>query len=231
MKNMNKTISVVVPCYAYAHFLGECVESIVTQSHKPDEIILVSDGAIDLSVEVAKELIKKYPDFNIKLVEKKNGGLSSARNAGIAIATSTFIQCLDSDDLMRPDAIKEHLAIADDKSVAQCGIMYFGSKTGTFRPKGATLESLLKTNTVYCNAVFPKQAWIDVGGYDESLTMRLGLEDWEFWIRVAKAGYSFKTSDYIGLLYRQHGNNMTGATTHPNFALLTSYIMDKNNPK
>lgn len=216
---MQKTISVIIPCYKQAHFLGECIESVLRQSVPATEIIVVNDGSPDNTSEVARK-------FPVKLVEKQNGGLSSARNAGIQVATSEYIMTLDADDMLRPDAIKEHLALADENTIAQCGLLYFGSQVATFRPQGATLESLLRSNTVYCNSVFPKKVWEGVG-YDESDTMRLGLEDWLFWIELAIKGCKVKTSDYISLLYRRHPNAMTRRTTHPRWNEIISYMATK----
>lgn len=218
---MRKTISIIIPAYNYAQYLDECIQSVLGQSVKADEIIVVDDESTDNT----KEVVTKYP---VKYIWQKNKGLSGARNTGIKEATSEYIMCLDADDMLRPDAIKEHLAIADKNSIAQCGLLYFGAQVATFRPVGATLESMLKSNTVYCNSVFPKKAWEKVGGYDESDTMRLGLEDWEFWIRLLGAGYKVNTSDYIALLYRRHGNAMTQKTTHPNWAKITAYMKNKN---
>lgn len=218
---MEKTITVIITAFNYGKYLDDCIQSVLAQSHKPDEIIVVDDESTDNT----KEIVSKYP---VKYIWQKNKGLSGARNTGIREATSNFIMCLDADDMLRQDAIKEHLAIADEYSIAQCGLMYFGTQVATFRPQGATYESLLRTNTVYCNSVFPKKAWVEAGGYDESETMRLGLEDWDFWIRLAKVGYVIKTSNYIALLYRRHNNTMTKETTHPNFQKIVDYIMQKH---
>lgn len=218
---MEKSISVVIPCYKQAHFLEDCITSVLEQSYPAHEIIVVNDGSPDCAV--IEEISDKY---GVKLVNKKNGGLASARNAGIAVATGEYIMCLDSDDMLRPDALKEHLRLADDKSIVTCGLMWFGNETGVFRPQGASLETLLKTNSVYCNSVFPRKAWEEVR-FDESETMRLGLEDWLYWLELAGKGYKFKTNDYIALLYRKHGHNMTKKTTHPNWDKITSYIREK----
>ncbi len=217
---MEKTISVIIPSYKHAHFLGETIESVLEQSLKPNEIIVVNDGSPDNTSEVAS----RYP---VALVEKPNGGLSSARNAGIKVATSEYIMCLDADDMLRPDALKEHIKLADENTIVTCGLSWFGNEVGTFRPEGATLESLLDHNTVYCNSLFPRKAWEDIGGFDESEIMRLGLEDWLAWIEMAGKGYRFATNDYVALLYRKHGNNMTKKTTHPNWELITDYMMKK----
>jgi glycosyltransferase involved in cell wall biosynthesis len=217
---MEKTISVVITCFNYGRFLSDCIESVMRQSHKVDEIIVVDDESTDNTAEVCA----KYP---VTYIWQKNKGLAGARNTGIKAAKGKYIMCLDADDLLTKDSIKEHLALVDEKTIGQCGLTWFGNELGTFRPQGATLQSLLETNTVYCNAVFPRQAWVDTGGYDESDVMRLGLEDWLFWIECAGKGYCFKTSDYIGLLYRKHGSNMTKATTHPNWKKITGYMLEK----
>lgn len=76
--------------------------------------------------------------------------------------------------------------------------------------------------------MFPKKAWEEVGGYDESDVMRLGYEDWEFNIRVLGAGYRVNTSDFIALRYRVHEGQMTQATSHPRRHELYEYIYNKH---
>lgn len=215
----NKTLAVVIPCYKQAHFLGECIESVLAQSIKPDEIIVVNDGSPDNTSEVARR-------YGVIVVEKENGGLSSARNAGIERATSEYIMPLDADDMLRPDAIKELMAIAGENVIAQAGLMYFGNQVAEFRPQGATLKSMLRANTVYCNSVFTKKMWEKVK-YDEGDTMCLGLEDWLFWVELMANGAQVKTSDYIALLYRRHGNTMTHTTTHPRWNEIIDYMSKK----
>ncbi len=221
---MDKTISIIIPAYNYAKYLPECIESVLNQSVKAYEIIVVDDESKDNTPDVC---FPYQRDGKIKYLWQKNKGLSGARNTGIKYAHGEYIMCLDADDILRPDAIKEHLRLADPGSVVTCGLSWFGSETGTFRPQGATLESLLTHNTAYCNSLFPKRGWVEVGGYDESDTMRLGLEDWLFWIELAGKGYKFKTNDYVALLYRKHNSNMTKMTTHPNWKKITDYMVEK----
>lgn len=219
---METLVSVVVPCFRYALYLPDCIGSIRNQSYKNIEIIVVNDCSPDNTVEVCDEL-------EVMCVSTpKNVGLGAARNLGISLAKGRYIMCLDADDMLTPDSIKEHVSLMGRRVIAQCGLSEFGVSNQTFRPEGATLESLLNRNTVYCNAVFEKTMWEKAGKYDEGETMRLGLEDWEFWIRCAKSGAKFRTSPYIGLLYRKHSNNMTKETTHPNWAKITKYMMRKN---
>lgn len=218
-----ETVTVIIPVYSYAQYLDEAIQSVLDQSIQPNEIIVVSDGAIDNSVEIAR----KYP---VTIIEKENGGLASARNAGVKAATSTYIISFDSDDIMRPDCIKEHLKLAKPNTIVTCGLMAFGSESYTARPKKASLDILKKGNVIYSNSLFPKELWQRVGGFDESETMRLGLEDWLFWIECAQHGAEFVTNDYIGLLWRRHPNAMSVASANPNWDKITSYMRNKVNP-
>lgn len=215
------TLAIIIPCYNYAHYLGECLESVMEQSVSPAQVYVIDDESTDDTQKVARN----YP---ISYIHQKNKGLAGARNTGISVASTSHIMCLDADDILRKDSVKEHMALLEDeKDIAQCGLMYFGMQNATFRPLGADLERLLKSNTVYCDSVFPKKAWEEVGGFDESETMRLGLEDWLFWLECAAKGYQFKTSDYIALLYRRHSNAMTFQTTHPRWNEITEYMRKK----
>jgi glycosyltransferase involved in cell wall biosynthesis len=184
---------------------------------------VVNDGSPDNTSEVAREL-------GVILVEKENGGLSSARNAGIKVATGEYIMTLDADDKLVPAAIEEHMKlIEDEKTIAQCALMEFGERHIMMTPTYPTsLERIMQSNTIYCNAVFSKKMWSEVGGYDESETMRLGYEDWEFWIRILNAGCYVRASDFVALRYRVHGSNMTKETSHPNRQKLYKYIYDKH---
>jgi glycosyltransferase involved in cell wall biosynthesis len=219
-------VSVIIPMYNYGCYLRDAIDSVLEQSVKAHEIICVSDGAIDNSVEIVKEFQVKHPE--IILIEKTNGGLASARNAGVRASTGKYFMSFDSDDIMKPDCLKEHLKLADEKSIVTCGLMAFGDETYTAVPTKATVSILLQTNVIYSNTLFPKKAWEEVGGYDESPIMRLGWEDREFNLRVVGAGYESKTSTYVALLWRRHGNTMSSTSADPNHIKLQEYIYNKN---
>lgn len=225
---MDKTISVIIPCYNYAQYLKECIDSVLAQTYLAHEVIVVSDGSPD--IEEMKKVLAGYTDYRITLIEKPNGGLSSARNFGIEQAKGNYIMCLDADDKLIPGALEEHVKLlSNDKSIAQCALMEFGERhVINVPPETTTLERVMQANTIYCNALFPKQAWVDIGGFDESETMRLGYEDWEAWIRMLAMGYHVNTSDFIALRYRCHEGQMTQATSHPNRQILYKYIYEKH---
>lgn len=97
---LNQSITVIVPCYKQAHFLDACLESIYSQTNQNWECIVVNDGSPDDTKTVASKWLEK--DSRFKYMEKENGGLSSARNAGLDKATGDYIQFLDADDCLHP---------------------------------------------------------------------------------------------------------------------------------
>lgn len=219
---MEKTVACIMPVYNYARYLDEALQSVFSQSRVPDEVIIVDD----CSTDDPKSICDKYNVTYIK--HDKNRGLASARNTGIEACKSTYCFSFDADDILRPDAVKEHLALADENSIVTCGLMAFGSENYTAFPQKATIPILLKTNCIYSNSLFPKKAWEEVGGFDESETMRLGWEDREFWLRCLGAGYESKTSNYVALLWRRHPQTMSSTSANPNSEVLQTYIYEKN---
>lgn len=98
---MEPLISVIVPVYKVEQYLDECVQSIINQTYKNLEIILVDDGSPDRCPEMCDEYARQ--DSRIKVIHKKNGGLSSARNVGIEVASGEYIGFVDSDDFIASD--------------------------------------------------------------------------------------------------------------------------------
>ena len=98
----NCKISIVIPVYNVEKYLQECVDSVVKQSYKNIEIILVDDGSKDNSPKLCDELAKT--DDRIKVIHKENGGVSSARNVGLANAEGEYIAFVDADDFVLADS-------------------------------------------------------------------------------------------------------------------------------
>lgn len=117
-------ISVIVPIYKVQDYLDECVESIINQIYSNIEIILVDDGSPDECPNMCDAWVKK--DSRIKVVHKKNGGLSSARNAGLDVANGEYICFVDSDDFICKDALQNlYNRIKDDATVGiTSGMIY-----------------------------------------------------------------------------------------------------------
>ncbi len=102
--NGKVTITVVVPVYMVEEYLADCINSILAQSYKDFELLLVDDGSTDRSGKICDEYATK--DSRIKVIHKENGGLSDARNTGIELATGEYITFIDSDDIVSNDYLK-----------------------------------------------------------------------------------------------------------------------------
>ncbi len=118
---MNDLISIIVPVYNVEKYLDRCVESIVNQTYTNIEIILVDDGSPDNCPTICDEWAKK--DNRIRVIHKANGGLSDARNAGLAVASGEYIAFVDSDDWIDTQMYKVlYESIINTKSdIASCG--------------------------------------------------------------------------------------------------------------
>ena len=115
------SVSVTVPVYNVQNYLAKCIESVLAQTYKNFELILVDDGSTDCSSQICDCYQQK--DSRIKVIHKDNGGLSSARNAGLDVSEGKYIYFLDSDDYIEPNLLEETISIMEDK---QCDMVSFG---------------------------------------------------------------------------------------------------------
>ncbi len=111
----NDLISVIVPVYNVEKYMERCVDSILRQTYTNIEIILVDDGSTDASSRLCDEYAAR--DGRIKVVHKENGGLSDARDAGLAVAEGDYIGYVDSDDWIEPDMYElMHMDCAENEA-------------------------------------------------------------------------------------------------------------------
>ena len=205
MYNNVNLISVIVPCYNQVQYLDECLQSVLDQTYQNWECIIVNDGSPDNTEEVAKKWVDK--DNRFKYLFKPNGGLSSARNAGIEIANGEWILPLDSDDKIGV----QYLELASQEfekgyTIIYCKAELFGEKEGEWILPEYTYNFLLGSNHIFCSAFYKKEDWILVNGYDENLIY--GREDWEFWINILNKNSKVLKLNYLGFFYRRKKESM-----------------------
>lgn len=116
-------VSVIVPIYNMEQYLMPCVKSLLEQSFEDKEILLVNDGSRDRSLEICNELSQEHPD-TVRVINKSNGGLSSARNAGIEAATGEYVCFVDPDDFVETIFLEKmyNTIINSGSDVVACGI-------------------------------------------------------------------------------------------------------------
>lgn len=128
----NEKVSVIIPVYNDKKYLKQCVESVLTQTYTNLEIILVDDGSTDHTPEICEEYREKYDQ--IRVLHKKNGGVGSSRNAGLALATGEYILFIDNDDWLEKHHIEElyKLAKENNADIAAGNFNIFYEDTSTF---------------------------------------------------------------------------------------------------
>lgn len=128
MIKYNSLVSVIVPVYNVELYVRTCVESIMSQTYRELEIILVNDGSTDASGKILDDV--KQKDKRVKVIHKKNNGVSSARNAGLDLATGDFIMFIDSDDWIDERMIEKLVLVAKnhDVDIVTCGMRYLNMK-------------------------------------------------------------------------------------------------------
>ena len=227
---MNDTapqVSVVVPTYNTAAYIGEALESIFAKAYSNYEVIVVNDGSPD-----TPELERVLERFSgrITYLKKPNGGVASARNVGIRVSSGEYIAMLDSDDLFKPqwmrvqvDYLQKHPEIDmvyGDGIVFGTGIPE--SLVSRLNPSNgsATFEALVRERCCVPTAgvLVRRSAIFAVGLLDEDL--RWG-EDFDLWLRLAKEGHPIGYHRDVIFRYRCHAGGVTSqATTLPRYASL-----------
>jgi glycosyltransferase involved in cell wall biosynthesis len=181
-------ISVIIPCYNHGHYLSEAVESVLAQIWQNLEIIIVNDGSTDKNtISVLKTFTK--PKTQI-LHHTENRGLPAARNTGIRQAQGKYIFCLDADDKIHPTYLEKAMLVMEgniEVGFAYSFVQVFGDEERVWECPQFDASVLIDSIQLTALGVFRRSAWEQVGGYREE--MRLGYEDWEFWIRLTRHGY------------------------------------------
>ncbi len=185
-------VSVIVPAYNVQSYIEQVLISLTAQSLQDFEAIVVDDGSTDGTSEVVKLFCDR--DSRFQLLQKPNGGLSSARNHGIRHARAPYVALLDGDDVYKPEKLATHVSILDH--TPDVGVVYSASQAirddghPTFislsgKPvMSDPLLALLCKNFIGhgSNAVFRRSLFDEVGEFDEGLR---SSEDVDFWLRIA----------------------------------------------
>jgi glycosyltransferase involved in cell wall biosynthesis len=212
---MTEKVSIIIPCYNYAKYLPQAIESAMEQTYKNMEIIVVDDGSTDNTYAVARE-------FPVMVIHQENKGLSAARNTGIRAAFGDWVFPLDADDMILSTCIEKCIGRAD---IVCPGLQEFGERRNfQFIGEDLTVEGFKKNNQMHASCLYRKSVWSKLGGYDE--LMCDGYEDWDLWLRAKIAGFSMVGVDEPLFFYRIHGDSMVHKT-HLKHNEVKSYMLNK----
>ncbi len=223
-------ISIIIPTYNQQDYLNDCIDSVLAQTVKPHEIIIVNDGSTDNT----KEIAESYKE--VKVVNQTNRGLSSARNTGIMNATGTWILPLDSDDILKENAIERlqqeikqnnYDDLFNENGADVIGISFkcFGLNSDPIiLMKDPQIEDFKVANRIgYCSLI-KRSVLLEVGGY--SAKMVQGYEDLHLWFTLMSRGKKIKTIQDILWLYRVRENSMISDSIKHHVPLMTQIAFD-----
>ena len=187
-------------------FVDETVASVLDQSYKDFEIIIVNDGSTDA---FTNNLLADYSQPRTSVIRTENQGLASARNNGIEACSGDYILPLDADDKIGPEYLKEAVGIlstSPEVGIVYCRALLFGAVETEWKIPEYSLQGMLIDNLIFCSALFRKTDWEKVGGYDPG--MIYGWEDYDFWLSLIEVGREVYRLDDTHFHYRVASNSM-----------------------
>lgn len=238
---MSCLVSVVIPAFNAESFIGDALQSVRVQKHRPLEVIVVDDGSTDNTEAVVRSAAEQTSvGFEIRYLRQKNGGPSSARNTGIKAARGTWIAFLDADDIWIEDKLSlqmDYLKAHDDVTLI-FGDMEIFSEGTVLVPSayecygypqcdenGILLDPfrrLVASNPIFTGTLIVRRDCFDsVGLFDE--TIKYG-EDYDMWLRLALL-YPLACIPKVLMSRRKHDSNLSGVEEFFYYSKL--YILEK----
>jgi glycosyltransferase involved in cell wall biosynthesis len=198
-------VSIVIPCYNYAHYVGQAIESALAQTLPPGQVIVVNDGSTDNTVQV----VSQYP---VTLINQANAGQSASCNRGVRESLGEFIVLLSADDLLHPRFLEHTLPLLDgrpDLSFVYTHGLTFGQDQSIIFSQASTVEHLRWGNTLIATFLMRKNVFQATGGYNTELRY---AEDWDFVLRLVERGYKGELVPEALVFIRTHGTSLRHST-------------------
>jgi glycosyltransferase involved in cell wall biosynthesis len=200
-----------MPAYNVAPYLGAAMDSVLSQTHRDVELIVVDDGSTDDTPRIAGERARR--DGRVRILHRANGGIAAARNDAMRAATAPVFAILDSDDLWDPSYLETQLAILEqrpDVDVVTANAWLLGGRHDgrsarpfpDARPEPDLAAIISDETAVFIMSVFRRRMYDAIGGFDETFRTN---EDYDYWLRAAAAGFRFTRNDRpLGRYRRRH---------------------------
>lgn len=240
---MNPLVSIIVPCYNQAQYLPETLDSVLAQTYNNWECIIVNDGSPDNTEEIAKVYCDK--DQRFKYIYKENGGLSSARNAGLKLIKGSFVQFLDSDDMIDSQKFEKQITSFIQNKNLNISITNYYSFDNNLKIYHTTniwnnkISSDIRHDILFrwdrdfsipIHCALFKTELIKNIQFNEQLFSK---EDWLFWIEITRDDPRVEYIDEELAFYRFHPESMSQNTNLMEINKIKAYfyIVEKLIPK
>jgi glycosyltransferase involved in cell wall biosynthesis len=224
----SQLVSFIIPYYNAGSTIQETIDSIFNQSHSHFEVWIINDGSTDpLSIE---KLAVFEGNEKIHILHQENAGPSVARNLAIEKTNAAYIVPIDADDLIAKETISEGLkTMASDEKIGVVygNLQFFGAQKKVQIQEAFNLEKQLVWNQIAVCCLIRKSVFEEVGYYDIHLS-KLGLEDWEFWIRVGNTQWQFVHLNQIHFSVRIQEKSRTVDVANKNIDSIRAYVSQKH---
>lgn len=204
-------VSVIIPCFNQVHWIDDAVQSVLAQTYKDFEIIIVNDGSTEPQTN---SILNSYDNPCIKVIHTVNQGVATARNTGISQATGIYILPLDADDKIADSYIQKAVGIMESNpniGIVYCQAEFFGDETGKWELPEYSFPEILLGNVIFCSGFYRKSDWDYVQGYNPN--MKYGLADYDFWLSLINLGKDvFRIQESL-FMYRQRSGSMSKSIT------------------
>jgi glycosyltransferase involved in cell wall biosynthesis len=219
-------VSIIIPCYNQGAYIQDAIDSVIAQTYKNWEIIVVNDGSDnDETISILKEI----ESSGIQVLHIKNSGVSVARNIGIQQAKGEYILPLDADDKIGKDYLNEAIKVFASNELLKlvyCKCEYFGTKDGLLQVPNFSLQAMLFENLIFNAAVFKKKDFLLTAGYDSSF--RIGWEDWDFWLSFIENETQVCKLDAVHFYYRIKADSRNNSLVNVNRIICEQQIFKKH---
>lgn len=204
-------VSIVTISHNYAHYLGDCIASVAKQTYRDFEHVVVDAASTDDTSNVMDGW-QRSGVLQMRCLQFGAWGLVRPKNFGMANAEGEYIVNLDADDTIHPQFLEKLVAQAGPKTIVCPGLKEIGGQNAGWPTWGVEPADFLSGNRIFCCSMFPKRAWLEVGGYDAQLDS-WGYEDWELWIKLLKNGCKVKVVPELLFNYRVLPGTHAGENT------------------
>jgi glycosyltransferase involved in cell wall biosynthesis len=187
-------VSVIIPAYNAAGYVVRAVESVLAQTYRPLEVLVIDDGSSDRTAEIVEML-----PAPVRLLRKSNGGPATARNLGASQARGDWLALLDADDVWYPDKLRLQLGYGLEPDVGM--IHCLPDHRDDDVPPRLTFKQLWRRNWIHNSSVLIRRSAFEaLGGFNEAREL-ISVEDYNLWIRVAASDWKIVTCPHVLLHY------------------------------
>jgi glycosyltransferase involved in cell wall biosynthesis len=216
---LKPSITIGIASYNQAHFLSECIQSLIKSKYTNWEAIVVDDAS---TVGDVAEVLARYNDPRIRVIRHHiNRGLAAARNTAFNEGNGNLILSLDADDCLAPQFLSKTIDILENDSEVDCvftDFLLFGNETGIMHQSVYETKELLRRQTIPgAGTLMRRKLWEQAGGYCEDPILRMGNEDWDFWLACSYDKLITRNIPESLYLYRRTPGSLSDSLRYNDF--------------